>query len=276
MAEEFREYMNLKHLSRESMRQYLYYARSLESIGAVTQETINSFCVKHDNQVARAFIKNYLDCFQLQLTIPPFKRYPKDVMSDLGGYLSMDQIKSILSYTENDRDYMLFLVMFRCGRRITECLNLQVKHIKYDEGSIMFGILKKRREYIRLKAVDSEVLKALKNYIYNGRLENEDYLFTTYYKDKPMTRFNAHLRFRKAAEAAGIYQVGAKRPHTHHLRHSFAINFLKNTTSHFGLRIVQKQLEHSSLESTGVYLQFSDQDQKEQLEQAFVTKAKKV
>ena len=193
-------------------------------------------------------------------------------MQDLGGYISIEDIDKILESTNHERDYILFLTMFRCGRRISEMLILKVNDIDFDKGTILFNILKKRREFKRYKAVDSEVIVKLKEYIEKFELKDEDYLFARLGGKLPITRQRAHHIFRNAAKKAGITRIGYKMPHTHHLRHSHAVNFLNNSNHPGGLKLLQSQLEHTDIKATSIYLQFSQEDQRNELEKAFVKK----
>jgi integrase len=272
MTDKFKQFLELRNLSPLTIKQYLTYEKVFTRLGIPSQDTVYQMCLNHKHPTSRAFLKNYCACYELDFEIPKLKIVHHEIMRDLGGYLTMEQVNKILENCQFDRDYVLFLIMFRCGRRITEVLNLQAKNINFDEGVILFNILKKRREFLKYKPVDSQVIGVLRRYLDSMDFDPDDFLFKGGYDDRPMTRQNAHFAFRKAAEKAGIAVVGSKKPHTHHLRHSHAINFLKNTNSPYALKVVQRQLEHGDLKSTSVYLQFSQKDQKELLEKAFVKK----
>lgn len=272
MSDKWNEYMQLKEYSPITIKNYMIYEKCFLKVGDVSQESVNRFCIRYKHHVAKSFLKAYKKCFDYSFEVPLHKKIRMDVMYDLGGYLSMDKIDRVLSYSKTARDYILFLLMFRCGRRISEVLPLKAGDINFDDGIILFHILKKRREYKRYKAVDSEVLEVLKGYINALKLDGESYIFKAHNSDTPITRQMAHLIFREMCEKAGIQRVGSKKPHTHHLRHSHAINFLKNISTPYGLKILQQQLEHSDIKSTSIYLQFSQEDQKKMLEEAFVRK----
>lgn len=192
----------------------------------------------------------------------------QNIMSDLEGYLTPQQIKRVLDNTHIERDRMLILFGWRSGRRISEILNVKKRDINFDRGVIKFRILKKRssKEYYKLKAIDSKMMGEL--YIYTSALDDDDYIFKGY--NAMLSRRQAYNIVRKACEGVNIFNVGTKPPHPHHLRHSFAVNFLrkcKNPT--IALKILQEQLEHTDLKTTGFYLQFSQEDIKKELENVF-------
>ena len=267
------KYMELNNYSKTTIDGYKYYERLLPPPEHITQEIVDSFCIAHNHHVAKSFLILYKKVHGCNIDIPLSRKQSRShIMNDLGGYMTMEQIERLLKCAKNKRDFTLFLLMFRCGRRISEVLPLKVSDINFDDGVILFYILKKRREYKRYKAVDSEVITILKSYINEQELLPEDYLFKSRWCKEPISRQRAHQIIREMAKAASIHQIGAHKPHTHHLRHSHAINFLKNVDSSYALKILQQQLEHSDIKATSIYLQFSQKDQKEMLEKAFVKK----
>lgn len=271
MVSDFKEYLKLKGMAAVTIQNYYYLARMLDRSGEITQEVIDRFCIDHPYSSTRSTILHYLKYLEIKgIKVPKIKEKTTEVMSDLGGYIDIEKVDLILSKAKSRRDFLLFLLLFRCGRRVSEILPLKVNDIDFEQGVILFKILKKKRDFPKYKAVDDQTISLLKKYIEDSGLDGEDYLFTGHQTKKPITRQMCDILFKEMAEKAGITRVGEKKPHCHHLRHSHAINFLKRTNSPYGLKIVQQQLEHSNLKSTGVYLQFSQKDQKEMLNKAFV------
>jgi len=92
--------------------------------------------------------------------------------------------------------------------------------------------------------VDGETLKML-----------SDYIFTLYIPaDRPIfsiKRWQVHAIIKKYGKMIGL------NTHPHTLRHSFAINLVRNGVD---IRRVQLLLGHRSIATTQVYLQFDDQD----------------
>lgn len=194
-------------------------------------------------------------------------------LKDLEGYFTQQQVAKMIDAAETTRDRMLILLLWRTGRRISEVLLLKKKHIDFYKDLIKFRILKKKvKEYYKLKPIDAGTTEELKKYCVH--LDDESYLFPSPYKaDTHLTRQQAYNIIRKTAEDAGIFSVGLKPPHPHNLRHSFAIHFLRNTTSPtIAIKVLQLLLEHSNLNITSTYLQFSQEDIKDQLNLVFKVK----
>ena len=201
-----------------------------------------------------------------------YEKNQAPVMKDLAGYIKPDQIQRTLDKAAltSTRNWMLIYILWRTGRRISEVLKLKRKHINYDDELILFSILKKKnKDYQKLKPADKELIGKLKTYTTN--MKSENYIFPSPYNpNAPLSRQQAYNIIRKTMEEAEILLVGKKPPHPHVLRHSFAINFLNNTTNKaIGLKLLSELLEHSKLEMTSTYLQFDQEDMKKELNIVF-------
>lgn len=192
-----------------------------------------------------------------------------NIMKDVGGYLTPQQIKQMRIYAANERDRMLILVGWRTGRRISEILKLKKRDIDFMKELIKFNILKKRNPTIKWKAIDSKTIQSLKSYTEN--MQPDDYVFPSpYVEGKHLSRAQAYNIIRNTAEAAGIFNAGDKPVHPHVLRHSYAVNYLKRAPNvSDAIRKIQMQLEHSNIAMTSTYLQFDQSDIKEDLNKIF-------
>lgn len=192
------------------------------------------------------------------------------IITDLQGYMTPQEIARVLEHTMNKTEYLFLYMLFHTGRRTTELLRLKVKDINFERGLIRWNILKKGKDYQALKPIDSTLLKALSAYISENEIEPDHYVFRSpVNKGQHLTRQWAFQMMRRAAEKAGIFYVGETPPHPHHLRHSFAINYLTKSTRATALVQLKRLLEHSFLKTTEDYLQFSQQDVKRDLEEVF-------
>ncbi len=208
-----------------------------------------------------------------------------NVMKDLSGYLSPEQMLKIYNIAYGPRDKLLIRLLIVSGRRITEILGrkeyvnrnknhpkehlreviypaiegLKPRNIDFDKGHIIFSILKKRKKHQAIKVIDNETMGMLKEYIHKNNIKPDDRVF-------PITRYRAFQIVREICTNAEIYKVGIKEPHPHHFRHSFSVNYVRTATHSGAIRQLQQHLEHADINQTAHYLQFSQKDQKEQIE----------
>lgn len=183
------------------------------------------------------------------------------VMKDLQGFFRQGQREAIYNSCKTDRDKLLVRLLWKTGRRITEVLLLKASEVDFENANILWHIEKKKKEHLKWKPIDKNTLLELKQYIQKENIQPEEYIFQSSYKeDKPITRQRAFQIIRIAAEDSGVFFVGIKKPHPHHFRHSFAVDKAKILKSPADIRKLQMIMEHSNLNMTEQYLQFSDQD----------------
>lgn len=188
-------------------------------------------------------------------------------MTDLQGYFQPGQRKRIYNSCESVRDKVLIRLLWKTGRRIGEILNVKVGDINFDDMNILWNISKKRRPLKRLKSIDTFTLKLLKYYIDQEGLKSPDYIIYGVNQRTPLSRQRAFELVRRACYKAEVFFVGNKRPHPHHFRHTFAINWVKNSKSAADIKRLQEYLEHSNLRVTETYLQFADEGSRDLIEQ---------
>lgn len=170
-------------------------------------------------------------------------------------YLTIDETNALLNAanTSNKNDikyYAMMQVMYSCGLRITELINLQFKQVNAQERLVtVIGKGKKERSIpIRIEAIN-----ALENYIQvrnKCKIVEKQYIFLSK-NGKRMTRQTFFINLKKYAKKANIQ----KEIHPHTLRHSFATHLLENGAD---LRTVQEMLGHTNIETTQIYTHLSN------------------
>ncbi len=165
-----------------------------------------------------------------------------------------------LSKPENERNKAIIEVMYACGLRVSEAVNLKIGDIYFDEGFIR--VLGKGGKH-RFVPMESYTLNILKNYIRYVRSHikpqkgHENYVFLNR-RGKKLTRNMIFLIIKDLAQKAGINKNIS--PHT--LRHSFATHLLDNGAD---LRSIQLLLGHENITTTEIYLHMSQKQVKEAL-----------
>ena len=166
--------------------------------------------------------------------------------------LSVEEVLAILdsvdlSKPEGHRNRAILEVLYSCGLRVSELVNLKISDIFPDEQFIrVFGKGSKQR----LVPIGEPALKAIRLYREirdAGPVAKtaEDILFLNRRGGK-LTRERIFLIVKEQAAAAGIRKEIS--PHT--FRHSFATHLVENGAD---LRVVQEMLGHESILTTEIY-----------------------
>ena len=152
-----------------------------------------------------------------------------------------------LSKWEGHRNRAIIEVLFSCGLRVSELVNLKISNLYLNEQYIrVFG--KGAKE--RLVPISPKAIKELEFWFIDRNLMNikpgeEDYVFLNR-RGAHLTRTMILIMIKQQAVEAGINKTIS--PHT--LRHSFATALLEGGAD---LRAIQAMLGHETIGTTEIY-----------------------
>jgi integrase/recombinase XerD len=149
------------------------------------------------------------------------------------------------------RDRALLEVMYACGLRASEAVDLRVGDVDLETG-LLRTLGKGSKE--RIVPIGREAVAAVRNYLQRGRpalvgLTAEARLFVNR-RGSGLTRQGLYKIVRRHAQAAGL--EGKMSPHT--LRHTFATHLLAGGCD---LRALQEMLGHADVATTQIYTHLS-------------------
>ena len=153
-----------------------------------------------------------------------------------------------LSLPEGDRNKAIIELMYGCGLRVSETVNMKLSQLFFRDHYIKV-IGKGDKE--RFIPIGQTAQKAIMLYVEGKRTNQkpkkgmEDYLFLNRRGSK-LTREMIFIIIKKAAAEAGIKKSIS--PHT--LRHSFATHLIEGGAD---MRAVQEMLGHESITTTEIY-----------------------
>lgn len=152
-----------------------------------------------------------------------------------------------LSKPEGQRNKAIIEVLFSCGLRVSELVNLQLSNLYLDEGFIRVTGKgnKERLVPISPKAIKELNLWFLDRNLMKIKPGEQDYVFLNR-RGAHLTRTMILILLKRQAQEAGIQKTIS--PHT--LRHSFATELLKGGAD---LRVIQVMLGHESIGTTEIY-----------------------
>ena len=163
--------------------------------------------------------------------------------------LEIDRLKASidLSKWEGHRNRAIIEVLFSCGLRVSELVNLKLSNLYLDEEFIrVMGKGSKER----LVPISQKAIKEL-GFWFDNRCHmqikpgEEDYVFLNR-RGAHLTRTMILIMIKRQAVEAGIEKTIS--PHT--LRHSFATALLEGGAD---LRVIQVLLGHESIGTTEIY-----------------------
>ena len=159
--------------------------------------------------------------------------------------LSEKEIQLILSNLGNLKHKALLSLIYSCGLRVGEALNLKINDL--DSDRMLISVRNGKGEKDRMVPLAPNVLKLLRTYY--KQYQPSDYLFNGA-EQGPYSATSIRNVLKRA-----VYKSYIKKnvtPHT--LRHSYATHLLEKGTD---LRYIQVILGHSSVKTTEIYTHVS-------------------
>ncbi|MEP0212110.1 MAG: tyrosine-type recombinase/integrase [Cellulophaga sp.] len=160
-------------------------------------------------------------------------------------FLSNTEVKDLLEASKQSRypirNYLLLLMMYRHGLRVSEVINLKLTDVNLKESRLWVERLKNSLS-VEHPIVGDE-LRAIKRYL-RSRKDNLPWLFVNE-RNLPLTRQAVNYIVKAAADKTDIKNV-----HPHTLRHSCGF-YLANKG--YDLRLIQDYLGHRDPKHTVNY-----------------------
>lgn len=152
-----------------------------------------------------------------------------------------------LSKWEGHRNRAIIEVLFSCGLRVSELVNLKLSNVYFEERFVRV-VGKGSKE--RLVPISGKAIEELKYWLIcrnemNIKPDEENYVFLNR-RGAHLTRTMILIMIKQQAKLAGIQKTIS--PHT--LRHSFATALLEGGAN---LRVIQEMLGHESIATTEIY-----------------------
>ena len=166
----------------------------------------------------------------------------------LPNVLSQEEVLRIIQYTQNIKHRAILTLLYSCGLRIGELINLKLADFHVERKQLIVKKGKGRKD--RYVSLADSFLPLLSNYYHS-------YKPTIYFVEgQNGGKYSAEsIRsfLRKSCKKAGIRKLVT--PHT--LRHSYATHLLENGVD---LRYIQTLLGHSKPETTMIYTHVQRKD----------------
>ncbi len=242
--------LEIRNFSNQTVKGYIYSVKKFleytknkglneNSVKEYTQQNLqkkNPSSVRRDLFAIKFFFESVL---RQKINLPNPKKN-----NSLPEILTMGEIKKIIETIQNRKHRLIIKLLYGCGLRVSEIVNLKREEINFDEGLIHIKLAKEKKD--RFVKIPDSIKEELKDY---SRLLDGNIFFPSSRGGK-LTKDTIQKIVQKSAKRAGIQ----KRVYPHLLRHSFATHLLEQGTD---LRIIQKILGHSDIKTTQIYTQIS-------------------
>lgn len=161
--------------------------------------------------------------------------------------LSKEEVQRIIKATNNVKHKALLSIIYSCGLRIGEALNLKLKDLDKNRKLIRIEQAKGKKD--RYVPYSDKLRALLREYYEKWEPRPKEYLFEGQYGGKYSQR-SAGIVLHVAIKKCGI----RKHASLHGLRHSFATHLLEAGTD---VRYIQEILGHNSIKTTMIYAHVS-------------------
>ncbi|MBR9861474.1 tyrosine-type recombinase/integrase [bacterium] len=252
----FLQFMNSKGLSENTKKVYLsvielfFLCFKETKPDQITNENVEEFISteivqkgysrSYQKQVVSALKCYYRNRTDFQLNLESLPKIKKS--RTLPKVLSNDEVRRIIECTRNLKHRTILMIMYGCGLRIGELLNLRLTDIQSDR--LQITIIQGKGFKDRVVPISNQILENLRAYY--KAYKPKTYLFESTKPGIPYSRESVNQFLKRYAKQAGIQ----KRVYAHMLRHSYATHLLETGVS---LRHIQELLGHSSSTTTEIY-----------------------
>ncbi len=259
--ETFTKFLQANRYSENTIKSYLdamkLFARNMEpdlSPHEITNHTITEFMQRYAYQkkLSVSWQRMLINAIKLYFSIAENKKLDiekivrprKDKL--LPNVLSKEEVENIIKHTLNLKHRSMLSLIYSCGLRRSELLNIKPGDIQSQRGLLLIKAAKGRKD--RMVPLSGKMLDQLR--IYYKKYRPLVWLFEGQNKGEAYHERSLSEVLHQATARAGI-----RKPVTlHWLRHSYATHLLESGVD---LRYIQELLGHNSSRTTEIYTHVS-------------------
>lgn len=194
----------------------------------------------YQNQVINAIKLFYRNRFNRNMDLNNIQRPRRE--QRLPNVLSKQEIKSILEAPSNLKHRAMLSLIYACGLRRSELLNLSLSDVLSDRNVLFIRQSKGKKD--RVIPISNKIIEMLRTYY--KAYKPKVWLFEGQNVGERYSERSLQLVLKQA-----LKKVGNTKPVSlHWLRHSYATHLLESGTD---LRYIQELLGHNSSKTTEIY-----------------------
>ena len=179
--------------------------------------------------------------------------------------MTADQVAAMVACAPTTRDRLVLRTLWESGGRVSEVASLRLCDIDRAEGALQLTNLKQRgpRRHVKLVYISRDLAGALLAFARDTRLGHDGRLFRSRQSGEGhLTRQQVLRIVNRLAVDAGVIVQGRSGPRPAcglDFRHGSAVHLLRSGVP---LTEVQSHLGHARVDTTTVYLQFTNRDRR--------------
>ncbi len=204
----------------------------------------NGLSFSYQNQIVNAAKLFFKEIVKSPVEINKLERSRRE--HKLPNVLSKEEVAAILEALPNMKHRCMLSLIYACGLRRSELLNLKHGNVDSRRGMLTIRNAKGRKD--RLIPISKKVIEMLRSYYKAYR--PAVWLFEGQTKGTPYSAESLSKVLKNALKQAGI----KKNASLHWLRHSYATHMLESGVD---LRFIQELLGHKSSKTTEIYTHVS-------------------
>jgi integrase/recombinase XerD len=198
----------------------------------------------YQNQVINAIKLFYRNRFNRFMDLDNIQRPRRE--KRLPNVLSKAEVKAIIEAPVNLKHRAMLSLIYACGLRRSELLNLTLKDVLSDRNLLFIRQSKGKKD--RVVPISDKIIDMLREYY--KAYKPKTWLFEGQFSNTKYSEMSLAKVLKQSVAKAKIH----KNVSLHWLRHSYATHLLESGTD---LRYIQELLGHSSSRTTEIYTHVS-------------------
>lgn len=254
--DEFKQEMKRRNFSENSIKNYVaclnvFFAQSKSDHPKnIHEREIKEFLVRFNTPNTQrnyhSAIKKYFEVVLGQKDKFKYIPYARKERK-LPIVLSVAEIQRMFSVCGNIKHKCILGVLYGCGLRVSELINLKWKHI--DRHRMVINVVCGKGKKDKQVPLPDGLLHLLESYCRLYKLQSTTYVFSGQFGEQ-YSSMSVGKVIKSLAKKAGI----GKRVYTHLIRHCTGTHLVENGTD---INLIQKIFGHSSVKTTAIYTHIS-------------------
>ncbi|HEX8092007.1 MAG TPA: tyrosine-type recombinase/integrase [Blastocatellia bacterium] len=227
-------------------------------VNSASAEGLSPSTINTSLSALKAFFDFLLEDGRMQLQPIIRRRHRLFAPATLPKPMAEQDLISFFKVIDSLRDRLIFLLMLRCGLRVSEVCRLTWQAVDLQAATVRVNNGKGQVD--RIAYISPDLEKSLA--VWQERSGQSQYLFPSRkVRLAPLGRGDVHWQMKKYLRLAGI----TKRYSAHCLRHTFAAQLLNAGVS---LEVLKELMGHRSVQMTLRYTHLYESTKRQQYDQA--------